>query len=396
MKKLAWYTAVILATLTAVFLLWQFRTAVILFILSLMVAAILRPMVDKLTIHRFPRWLALVITYLGVVVLAASFGLLFGRPVIAEAQALATDLPGSYAHIKTQWLNGSLLQQTLAKNLPDLNNLFQIITNGQTNIFIQNFMGITLGSLQLISETFMVIILSIYWSADQEHFKRVWLSLLPSELRTRWRDVWQNIENDIGSYLRSELFQSLLVVIILGVGYQLIGLKYPFLLAVFGAVCWLFVWFGGLVAVVPALLAGLSISPAIGALAAFLTIIVLAFLEFIVQPRIFNHRRLSSLLMVIMLLIMVNQYGIIGFLAAPPMAMAIQTVVSQIYRTTIATSIPLPPPPDIQIEILKERLSTIKALTISRANPPAQEVTSLIERLDALIARANQEKQLTD
>lgn len=396
MKKLAWYTAVILATLTVVFLLWQFRTAVILFILSLMVAAILRPMIDKLIIHKFPRWLALVVTYLGVVGLVAALGLLFGRPVITEAQALAADLPGGYANLKTQWLTGSLLQQAIAKNLPDLNNLIQIITSGQSNIVIQNFLGITLGSLKLISETMIVVILSMYWSADQEHFKRLWLSLLPSELRTRWRDVWQNIENDTGSYLRSELFQSLLVVIILGIGYQLIGLKYPFLLAVLGAVGWLFVWFGGLVAVVPALLAGLSISPAIGILAALITILVLAFLEFIVEPRIFNRQRLSSLLLVIIVFIVVKQYGILGFLVAPPMSVAIQIIARQIFKTTTATSITIPAPPDMQIDILRERLGAVKALITIRSEPPAPEIISLVDRLGGLISRATEERQITE
>ncbi len=396
MKKLAWYVAVSLATLAVLFLLWEFRTAVVLFIMSLVLGAILRPLVDGLHNHGLPRWLALVTTYIGVAALVTALGFTIGRPVFSEIQVLAVNLPNNYEQLKTQWLNGSLFQQTIAKNLPDLNNLFQIVSSGQWNAFVQSFMGITLGSIQVISETIMVIILSIYWSADEEHFKRVWLSLLPSESRIRWRDVWQNIEKETGSYLRSEIIQSLILLIILGISYQLMGLKYPALLALLGAIGWLFVWFGGLITVIPAFLAGLSISPGIGILAALMTILVLAFLEFVVEPKIFNRRRVSSFLVVIMVLIMVRQYGIIGFLAAPPMAVAIQAIASQIFRTTTAASIPLPPPPDIQIEILKERINTVKAQTNSRATPPAQEVTNLIERLEALITRADQEEQLKD
>lgn len=396
MKKLAWYTAVCLATLTVVFLLWEFRTAVIIFILSLIVAAIVRPMVDKLTIHGIPRWLALVITYLGIVVAFIALGLLFMKPVISEIQAIATDLPEGYQQLKTQWLTGSGLQQTIAQSMPDLNNLIQIITSGHWNNFIQNFVGFTMGSVTLIGELVVVMILSIYWSADQEHFKRLWLSLLPFQLRTRWRDVWQNIENEIGSYLRSEIIQSLLTLLILVIGYQLIGLKYPVFLAVFGAISWLFVWFGGLVAVIAALLAGLAITPAIGILTALFTIFVLAFLEFIVEPRLFNRQRLSSLLMLIMVLIMVKQYGIIGFLAAPPIAVAIQIIGRQIYQTTTATSIPLPPPPDIQIEILRERLKSVQELITARSEPPTPEIINLIDRLDSLISKADQEKLILE
>ncbi len=396
MKKLAWYTAVCLATLTVVFLLWEFRTAVIIFILSLIVAAMMRPIVDRLTVHGIPRWSALVITYLGILVIFIALGFLFTKPVIAEIQAIATDLPQGYQQIKTQWLAGSGLQQVIAQSMPDLNKLFQIITSGQWNNFIQNFVGFTAGSVSLIGEIVVVVILSIYWSADQEHFKRLWLSLLPFQLRTRWRDVWQNVENEIGSYLRSEFIQSLMTVIILAVGYQLIGLKYPVFLAVFGAISWLFAWFGGLVAVIAALLAGLAISPAIGILTAIFTILVLAFLEFIVQPRLFNHQRLSSLLMLIMVLIMVKQYGIIGILAAPPIAMAVQIIGRRIYQTATATSVTLPPPPDIQIKILRERLQSVQALIIARSEPPTPEITNLIDRLDTLITKADEEELIKE
>jgi predicted PurR-regulated permease PerM len=396
MKKLAWYTAVGLATLTFVFVLWEFRTAVIIFILSLMVAAVVRPMVDKLTLQGIPRWLALVITYLVIAVMFIALGLFFIKPVITEIQALATDLPDGYQQFKTQWLTGTGLQQAIAQSMPDLNKLFQIITSGQWNNFIQNFVGFTIGSVTLIGEMVVVMILSIYWSADQEHFKRLWLSLLPFQLRTRWRDIWQNIEIKIGSYLRSEIIQSLLTLIILAVGYQLIGLKYPVFLAVFGAISWLFAWVGGLVAVIAGLLAGLAISPAIGILSALFTILVLAFLEFIVEPRLFNRQRLSSLLMLIMVLIMVKQYGIIGFLAAPPVAVAIQIIGRQIYQTTTATAITLPPPPDIQIEILRERLRSVQTLITNRSEPPTPEIISLIDRIDTLIAKADQEELIRE
>jgi predicted PurR-regulated permease PerM len=46
MKRLAFYTAVIAATLALVILLWQFRSVVILLILSLVLTAALRPTVE--------------------------------------------------------------------------------------------------------------------------------------------------------------------------------------------------------------------------------------------------------------------------------------------------------------------------------------------------------------
>lgn len=397
MKRLAWYTILILATLTAAFLLWQFRIAIFLFILSLTVTAILRPMIDYLAAHRLPRGLPVMITYLAVVTTFAVLILFLIGPVITELQAIAIDLPGTYEQMQKEWITGSWFQQAIAQSLPDLNHLLPIITGGQNNSFIQSILGMTLGSLDLISNFMIVFVLSIYWSTDQEHFKRLWLSLLPSELRARWRDTWQNVENEIGAYLRSELFQSLLTVIFLGVGYQLIGLKYPVLLAAFGAVGWLLVWFGGVIAVIPALLAGLSISPGMGLLAALFTIAVLSFLEFVVEPRLFSKRqRVSSLLVVILVLIMVKQYGIIGLIAAPVMAAVIQIFASQFILPILTARITLPPPTTIQIDSLRERLRSVQTKITERSEPPPPEIINLVDRLDKLIDKTNKEEQFTD
>jgi putative permease len=392
LSKLAWYTAVSLATIALVFLLWEFQIALILFILSLMVAAILRPLVNFLIVRGSPRGLALVITYAAVFALIAGLGLFIGGPIITELQSVATDLPGSYEQLKNQWLtSSSWFQQAIAQSLPNFNNLFPIITSGPNNAFIQKILGLALGSFGLVSNLMIVVVLSIYWSIDQEHIKRLWLSLFPADLRIRWRDVWQNIESEIGAYLRSELLQSLLTVILLGTGYQLIGLKYPFLLAAIGAVGWLLVWFGGLVAVVPSLLVGLSINPTVGLLAALFTIAVLVFLEFIVEPRLFNRQRVSSLSVFILVLFLVKEYGIIGLLAAPPLAATIQIIASQFIRPPTTAKMTLAPPPTIQIDLLKERLNSIRTEISERSEPPAPEIINLIDRLDKLIDKTNHE-----
>ena len=45
--KIAWYVALVLITLTGLLLLWQFSTAVVIFLLSLALAAAFRPLDRK-------------------------------------------------------------------------------------------------------------------------------------------------------------------------------------------------------------------------------------------------------------------------------------------------------------------------------------------------------------
>ena len=100
----------------------------------------------------------------------------------------------------------------------------------------------------MIGQLLISLVLSIYWSVDQQHFKRLWLSLLPFDMRARAREIWQEIETGLGGYLRSQLIQSMLALILMGIGFQVLGLKYAVALAFLGAIGWLIPWVGVLLA----------------------------------------------------------------------------------------------------------------------------------------------------
>ena len=56
--------ALVLATLTGVFLLWQFRSVLVLFLFALALAAAMRRPIDYLAGRKLPRGLAIILTYL--------------------------------------------------------------------------------------------------------------------------------------------------------------------------------------------------------------------------------------------------------------------------------------------------------------------------------------------
>ena len=395
MKRLAWFTLLILATLTTALLFWEFRVAVVLFVLSLAVAASVRPLVDWFAARSLPRGLALLFTYAICVGGVIAPVLILSGPLLANLQQLTKDVISGYEQIQSQWPNGSPLQQSLARQLPAASDVSTAITGPQGGTLLQTVLGLTLGSFDVLGQLLIVLVLSIYWSADQEHFKRLWLSLLPLQARARARAVWQNIETGFGAYLRSQVIQSVLAVILLGLGYQALGLQYPVALALIGAIGWLIPWVGVLVAVIPAVLAGLAISPGLGVLAAALTIGVLAFLEFVVEPRLFKRERFSSLLVVIVLLVLADEYGLIGILVAPPVAVAIQIIAGQLWRATTRSMVAPPDRPIVSaqpLSVLQARLTSVQA-QLAAQSESRPKLNNLVDRLDQLIEQAAQEEQ---
>ena len=129
-----------------------------------------------------------------------------------------------------------------------------------------------LGSL--VSGVVVILFLSIYWSINQVHFERLWLSLLHSGQRKQAREIWRTVEPDLGTYIRSQLLDSLLAGLILGMGFWAIGSPYPALLALTGALACLVPIVGAPLAMIPVLLVGLLTSVQLSLFTVLYTLLV--------------------------------------------------------------------------------------------------------------------------
>src|SRR5450432_4319017 len=118
MKRLAWYSGVVLATLTAALLAWEFRVAVLLFIISLVIAASVRPMVDWFAARGLPRKVALLFTYVVCVGSIIALAVIMSGPLLNDLQQLTKDATSGYEQLRAQWPTGTPLQQSLAQQLP--------------------------------------------------------------------------------------------------------------------------------------------------------------------------------------------------------------------------------------------------------------------------------------
>lgn len=395
MKRLAFYAIIIGATLALLILFWQFRSVVILLLLSLMLTAALRPSVDFLVERRLRPSLARIIVYLFVFGVLAVGLFLIGERLLAELQSLSNYLVVLYDNTYRVWSSGSGFQQAIAGRLPAPDALDQVMGGSNGAAALRLLFGVTQNAVSVVAGLVVVIAFSLYWSADRSHFERLWLSLLPAGSRIQARRVWQTTESAMGSYVRSESIQSFLAVVLLIIGYMIVGLDYPILAGLLAGVVWLIPLVGFLLAALLSFLLGMAsaggIATAVGALV--LTVAVLAFLEFVVEPRLFSRSRFSGVLIVVVMVMMVDAYGLTGFLIAPPLAVALQVLVSHIIH-----AVRRPPPPMVEFDTLAQRLRAIDARYEAQSEleespegngvvmPP--EVVSLQKRLEQLIDEA--------
>ena len=142
----------------------------------------------------------------------------------------------------------------------------------------------------------------------------------------------------MGEYLLSELVQIVLAGFLLWLGFSVLGIRYPVLLALWGAIVRLIPWFGALIAVLPALFIGIGISSTVGVVATLYTVGVLLALKLVIEPRFFPRHKYSSLLVVLFVVALAETFGFIGVVLAPPLAVAIQILFQHLYSLPELTS----------------------------------------------------------
>jgi len=381
-KKLIWLGTAIMTPLVALLILWQFRVVVVYVLISLALAAAMRPVITRLLARGFIGRLAwilaclLVLFYLGYAIFLA------GSVAMSEIQQLAQVVSEKDAWKLPIWLQGSSFQQGLVAQLPPLSKFFEAVIGIQDKPFLPTILGFTQSVGDIISGGIGVIFLSIYWSLNQIHFERLWLSLLPSSQRKQARDIWRAIELDLGAYIRSEVAQSLLAALLLGVGYWLLGSPYPTLMAIVGALAWLIPVVGAPLAIILPLLMGLFTSVQLSLLTALYTLLVLFVLEVWVEPRIFKRKWNNSIVTLILLVAMADTFGLIGILAAPPLSS-----ICHILWDLLVTH-PIDSTGAVQVSDLKERQDRLQQAIENLDEPPEALVTGSLARLNQLIEKA--------
>jgi putative permease len=372
----------VMTTLLALVVLWQFRIVVVYVLISLALAAALRPAVNRLVSGGLVVRMAKILLCL---VALGSFGLLLFLTIdaaILEIQQMAQTLSVRDVWRLPIWLQGSSLQRALAERLPPPSQLLAALTGDQGQLVLPAMLGFSRSIVGLVSGVFVILFLSIYWSTNQIHFELLWLSILPSDQRKQARGIWRTLEPDVGAYIRGQVIQSLLAGLLMGLGYWLLASPYPALLALAGALACLIPVVGMALAVMSVLLVGLLTSVQLSLLTGLYALVVLIALRVWVKPRLVDTRWNNPMLTVVLLIALADAFGLVGIIVAPPVSVICQILWSRLVsrRAVLGAA--------AQVSDLKERQARVWDAIRAMDEPPVALVTSSMERLTQLIEKA--------
>lgn len=374
MKRLAYILVGVLGTLTLILVIWELRSIVLLFLVSLAIAAVLNAPITYLMERGLSRAMALSVGYLLFIGGLLALGFAISGPLINELDMLTRDFIRLYERSSTNW------SESVLAMLPTVDAVAAFLAGAPDSSPVTGVLDVTQNAVNLIGQLLLAIVLSIYWSVDSQRFERLWLSLLEPEQRANARRNWRAVEANVGAYIRSELVQSVLTGALITVGLWLVNANYPFLTALVVALSWLVPLVGALLAIVGVILLGLLSSPLIALFSMFYTILILILMEFVIERYLYGQDGYSSVLVLLAMIAMADAFGLIGLLVAPPVALILQVFWREFMEVHPSTPI-MKPANDMHT--IQERLVLLHRDV--ETQQVSQRITNLVQRLDALM-----------
>ena len=219
--------------------------------------------------------------------------------------------------------------------------------NARINNYVERVANITTSSIRFAFELVLIPVLAFYFILDYRSLAREFYGLVP---RKRLREV-ARVGHDVGEILQSYVVGQFILCALAGLltGAFLFAFRMPYVvvLALFSGITRAIPVIGPVVSGIPIVLVGLLSSGGSLTLAIYLCIFVI-FMHFaeskFIMPRLIGHRmHLHPAVVIIVLLVGAEFFGLIGMFLAAPVA-AITRDLLRLYYIRPRNRVPKVPP----------------------------------------------------
>ena len=298
----------------------------VLIFIALFLAIGLNPAVARLRKWGVPRGGAVAIVALTVIGLLGGGIVALIPPLVSQTTQLVQNVPDYIQSLQRNQTINDLVQRY------DIVGKVQSALDAGT---VGNAVGGVVGGARLLFGTIFnlltVLVLTIYFMAAFDRIREGAYSLIPASRRTRVRLLTDEILTKVGAYMVGALMIAVVAgasTFVLGL---ILGLGYPFALAVVVAVCDLIPQIGATLGAVIVSLVGFASSLTDGLVCIVFFIVYQQIENYLIYPSVMRRSvKVSDLAAVVAALLGVALFGVVGALVAIPMVAAIQLIMREV------------------------------------------------------------------
>ena len=211
------------------------------------------------------------------------------------------------------------------------------ITDQLNTIITSTFggLGSVIGTVaQVVTGLITMPVLLYYLLLEGYKIPQYILYHVPDKYRPKVGRILLKSNHQISQYIRGQILVAIVVGIMFAIGYSFIGLDYAISLSVIAGIFNIIPYLGSIMAVVPALIIGLSISPYM-----FIKVLIVVAIEQLlegrfVSPQILgNNLKIHPVTILLVLLGAGRLFGLSGVIIGVPGFAVIKVIVTELYNT---------------------------------------------------------------
>jgi predicted PurR-regulated permease PerM len=325
-QRVALSTLIVIAIVVAALALWKLKLVLALVFLAFILAAALRPGIERLARTGIPQGVGLLIHYAALIgVIGIALWIVVPRAVDQVQNALGgTTQAQIHQEARTSKGIKHEILTAIDKRLREVPKASEILDPA---------VQVTLKVFEVLLGIFFVLAAAAYWIFERARAVDFVASLLPRPKRKKVRDTWDLIDLKLGAFVRGQALLIVLVGTVLSVAFWAIGEPYFILIGAFASVGEIVPVIGPISAGVLAIAVGATASWHV-ALAAGICVLVVRLLEdYLIVPRVLGDAvGLSPLLVLVSVTAVGILFGGFAVVLAVPLVAVVVTVLDVLVR----------------------------------------------------------------
>jgi predicted PurR-regulated permease PerM len=316
-------------------LLWFIAAIFLPILFATLLYYILRPVVNIVERYGVPKYLSILLIYITFIILGVLFFYFFGAEILGEMRAISDISPEKIEYLKT--FSNELIDKFKSKisipSGPTVENILGSYLSKFNQFVYQQFVNLITTFMSIAVALALTPFVLFYFLRDDRLLSRFVMRFTPSEFQIEVQKVLQDIDTTLSNFIITQLTVAVIIGGVLFIGYLLIGLPQALSLALFAMIFYIIPALGTFIAIIPALIVGLSISFTM-TIKVIIVMFTAHFLETnILTPRLMsNQLKIHPLTIVLLLLAAGSLYGLFGLLLVTPTYAIAKVVIWNLYK----------------------------------------------------------------
>lgn len=297
---------------------------------------LLRPIVHFLEEKKLNRMLSILLIYLMFAGVIVVFLIIVWPPLQKQIFEFINNVPKLVNSLQTQMndiRSNRYFSMISSKGSPELmDKLTQYM-----NSAIETFTGYLSHVFTFINGFVIVVgtvpILLYYMLKEDDRVTPALVRMVPARYRHDGEQVIHDINGMLKGFIAGRMISAMMLAVMCFIGFWLIGLPYPLMLAIVGALFNFIPYFGSFLGAIPCVIVAFTVSPSMVFWVIVIVVIAQQIEGNLISPYIYGKTiNIHPLTTIILLLIAGDFGGILGMILAIPVYMSLKIIVIKLYK----------------------------------------------------------------